>query len=518
MTHGFTGELPPARLNLARYCIAGAARHTPNKVALTIADGTGCQQLTYAEIEDTVLRLASAFDLVGLETGDRVFIRMGNSFDYAAVFFAANAAGLVPIPASSMLSASEAAYMMEDSGAAAVVHDGTLELPELQDGVKLVGPGDLKAFKSGPRGAYADTAAKQPGYMVYTSGTSGQPKGVLHAQRAVWGRRPMYEGWYGIGPDDVMLHTGAFNWTYTLGTGLFDPWANGASTIVYTGPRDRSIWLKLINEFEPTIMASVPALYRQMLGDGGLSPETMGKLRHGLTAGEAMPPALMAQWRETTGIPLYEALGMSEISTYISSSPTVPVKPGSPGRPQEGRSVVVLRVDGDETPLLPGETGLIAVHKTDPGMMLGYWNKPEENELVWRGDWFIGGDLGHFDDDGYVWYEGRNDDVMTSFGYRISPLEVENALMRHPDVQQAGVTEVEFNPGMRLVTAFVIRRPHATVNETALIDFAAGSLARYKVPKQVFFVDALPQTPNGKIVRKALGSLLNQRKDHANDR
>lgn len=231
-----------------------------------------------------------------------------------------------------------------------------------------------------------------------------------------------------------------------------------------------------------------------------------------------MPPALMAEWRETTGIPLYEALGMSEISTYISSSPNVPVKPGSPGKPQAGRSVVILRVDGGETPLLPGETGLIAVHKTDPGMMLGYWNKPEENELVWRGDWFLGGDLGHFDDYGYIWYEGRNDDVMTSFGYRISPLEVENALMRHPDVQQAGVTEVEFNPGMRLVTAFVIRREHATVNETALIDFAAKSLARYKVPRQVFFVDALPQTPNGKIVRKALGTLLNQRKDHANDR
>jgi acyl-coenzyme A synthetase/AMP-(fatty) acid ligase len=327
----------------------------------------------------------------------------------------------------------------------------------------------------------------------------------------------MYQGWYGIGPDDVMLHTGAFNWTYTLGTGLFDPWANGASTIVYTGPRDRGIWLKLIAELQPTIMASVPALYRQLLADGGLSPEAMGQLRHGLTAGEAISPQLMQQWRETTGIPLYEALGMSEISTYVSSSPTVPTKPGSPGKPQEGRSVVVLRVDGDETPLLPGETGLIAVHRSDPGMMLGYWNKPEENEQVWRGDWFIGGDLGRFDDDGYLWYEGRNDDVMTSFGYRISPLEVENALMRHPAVLQAGVTEVEFNPGMRLVTAFVIKREHARVTETELIDFASQSLARYKVPKQVFFVDALPHTPNGKVVRKALASLLNQRKDHAND-
>jgi acyl-coenzyme A synthetase/AMP-(fatty) acid ligase len=332
MSVGYSGELPPERLNLARYCIAPAARHAPDKIALTIADGTGYQQLTFAQIEDAVLRLSSAFRLLGLQTGERVFIRMGNSFDYAAVFFAANAAGLVPIPASSMLSAGEADYMIRDSGAAAIVHDATLDLPPLDDGVRRIGPAELKAFKAGPRGSYADTAAKQPAYMVYTSGTSGTPKGVLHAQRAVWGRRPMYRDWYGMTPDDVLLHTGAFNWTYTLGTGLFDPWANGASSIVYTGPRDRSIWLRLIGELQPTIMASVPALYRQMLADGGLSPDVMGKLRHGLTAGEAMPPALMAEWQDTTGVPLYEALGMSEISTYISSSPTTAGEGGKPGQ------------------------------------------------------------------------------------------------------------------------------------------------------------------------------------------
>jgi acyl-coenzyme A synthetase/AMP-(fatty) acid ligase len=518
MTAGFTGELPPERLNLARYCIAASARRSPHKVALSIADGETIHHLTYAEIEDTVLRLASAFTLLKVPAGERVFIRMGNSFDYAAVFFAANAAGMVPIPASSMLSAAEVEYMIADSGASVVVHDGKLDLPELDASIKLIGPGDLKAFKTGPRGTWSDTAAKQAGYMVYTSGTSGTPKGVLHAQRAVWGRRPMYEGWYGMTSEDVLLHTGAFNWTYTLGTGLFDPWANGASSIIYTGPRDRTIWLKLIKHLQPTILASVPALYRQLLADGGLSPGAMGRLRHGLTAGEACPIALMEEWQSATGIPLYEALGMSEISTYVSSSPSVPTRPGSPGKPQAGRSVAILHVKSGETPLLPGETGLIAVHRSDPGMMLGYWGKPEEDHEVYRGDWFVGGDLGHFDDDGYFWYEGRNDDVMTSFGYRISPLEVENALMRHPAVQQAGVTEVEINPGMRLVTAFIVKRPDRTVNEAELLEFAGGSLARYKVPKQVFFCEALPQTPNGKIMRKSLASLLKQRKDHANDR
>ncbi len=236
---GFTGELPPARFNLTRYCLAQSARDQADKTALTIADGTSYQTLSFAEIEDTILRLASAFRLLGFDRGARILIRMGNSFDYAAVFFAANAAELVPIPASSMLSADEISFILSDSQAAAIVHDGMLDMPDLPVGCRLITPADIAAFKSGPRGQYADTAATTPAYMVYTSGTSGRPKGVLHAQRAAWGRRPMYQGWYGINSEDTILHTGAFNWTYTLGTALFDPWANGASSIVYTGPRDR---------------------------------------------------------------------------------------------------------------------------------------------------------------------------------------------------------------------------------------------------------------------------------------
>lgn len=514
---GFSGELPPEKFNLAKYCLARSSQNHPEKVALTIADGVSYRTLTYSTIEDIILRIASAFRLLGFQPGARILIRMGNSFDYAAVFFAANAAELVPIPASSMLSAEEISFLLEDSEAAAVVHDDVLPLPELPPACRLITPRDIEVFKTGQRGRYGDTSAATPAYLIYTSGTSGKPKAVLHAQRTVWGRRPIYQGWYGLTSDDTILHAGAFNWTYTLGTALFDPWANGASSIVYTGPRDRSIWLKLIADLDPTIMAAVPTLYRQMLNDGGVSPKSMGTLRHGLTAGEAIFPGLQKDWFETTGIPLYEALGMSEISTYISSSPAVPTKPGSPGKPQHDRCVRILPVSGGEDPLKPGETGLIAVHRSDPGMMLGYWNRPEEDQTVFRGDWFIGGDLGYFDDDGYLWFEGRNDDVMTSFGYRISPLEVESAIMRHPAVQQAGVTEVELHPGMKLVSAFVVLREHETLSASELIDFASRSLARYKVPKQVFFVELLPQSGNGKIIRKDLAMLLNQSKDHAND-
>src|SRR5690606_30293221 len=176
----------------------------------------------------------------------------------------------------------------------------------------------------------------------------------------------------GIGPDDVMVHAGAFNWTYTLGVGISDPWANGATGILYTGPRDIHVWPALIDAYRGTIFAAVPTLYRQLLKYCDITPSALPSLRHGLTAGEALPPAVDREWRTRTGRVLYEALGMTEISTYVSCSPSVPVRTGSPGRPQAGRCVAILPVGGGETPLAVGETGLLAVHRSDPGMMLGY--------------------------------------------------------------------------------------------------------------------------------------------------
>ena len=342
-----------------------------------------------------------------VELGGRLLIRMGNSADYALVFLGAIAAGLVPIPASSDLSASEIAFILEDSGASVVVHSHGLDLPSAADALITLDAGDIARFKRGLQGGYADTGADDPAYMVYTSGTSGRPKGVLHGHRAIWGRRPMYSGWYDrIGADDVTLHTGAFNWSYTMGTGLFDPWANGATAVLYTGAKDIQAWPALIARIKPSIMASVPTLYRQMLKHCAIDADTFSSLRLCLVAGEALPPGVAEAWRAATGLGLCEALGMSEISTYLSTSPAMAARPGSPGRPQPGRSVAILPVEGGTTPCPAGETGVIAVHRSDPGMMLGYWNRPDEEAEVFRGDWFCGGDLGAMDDDGYHPFPG----------------------------------------------------------------------------------------------------------------
>ena len=508
----YSGERPPARFNMARYCLREAARLTPDKVALIVVSDARApveraERWTYRQLDDAVRRVAAGLRGLGLKPGARLMIRMGNTSDYALLFFGAIAAGCVPLPSSAQLTEKEADFLLLDSGARLSATSDELAITP-PPGVRVLGPAEMTALRANDRPLeYADTAAADPAFLVYTSGTTGQPKGVLHAQRSAWGRRPMYQGWYGIRTADVILHAGAFNWTYTLGVGLTDPWANGATAVLYNGPRDVAVWPLLMAKFRATLFAAVPGVYRQILKYTDLRDFDLSGLRHGLTAGEALSVALLEQWREITGKELYEALGMSECSTYISSSPSVPVKPGSPGKPQQGRCVAALPVEGGEEPLPPGETGLLAVHRSDPGLMLGYWNRPDEEECVYRGEWFIGGDLVHFDADGYMTYHGRNDDVMNAMGYRVSPLEVEHCLSQHPAVAEVAVTELAVRDGVSVIAAFVVPRdpdePEG-VDAAPLLAHAHQHLAAYKCPREIIFTDGLPRTANGKVRRREL--------------
>jgi acetyl-CoA synthetase len=301
-----------------------------------------------------------------------------------------------------------------------------------------------------------------------------------------------------------VLHAGAFNWTYTLGTGLTDPWANGATAIVYTGPKDPSLWPRLIAANGATIFAGVPSLYRQILKYGRPERGSLGVLRHGLIAGETPPPGLFEEWSGRTGTELYEALGMSEISTYISCSPTVPRKPGAVGKPQPGRSVAILPADGVAEPLPTGSEGLLAVHRSDPGLMLGYWNRLEEEAEAFRGNWFIGGDLASMDGEGYVTHHGRANDLMKAMGYRVSPLEVEAVLAEHPAVGEAACAEVRVREDVTVIGAFIVAKEGAPRDAEAIKAFAASRLAPYKCPREIVFLDALPRTANGKVKRGAL--------------
>jgi acyl-coenzyme A synthetase/AMP-(fatty) acid ligase len=486
---------------MAAHTLAPALR-TPDKVALEVlaAPGAVAARRTHGEIAALVRAAAGGLAARGLRRGERVALRLGNSEDFPLLFFAANALGAVPAPLSPQLTVPEVAAILADLAPAMVLAGEGLALPEAP-GVPVLGPAEIAALRGHDPADFAATGPDDPAFIVYTSGTAGQPKGVVHAQRAAWARRMMWDGWYGLRADDRVLHAGAFNWTYTLGAGLTDPWAIGATALIYAGPPDRAVWPRLAAAHGATIFAAAPGVYRQMLDAPGLGPSFAG-LRHGLSAGEALPAAVRSAWSAATGKPVYEALGMSEISTYVSFSPARPTVEGAAGFPQPGRRVAVLGEDGDD-PVPRGTEGLLAVSRRDPGLMLGYWQRPEETAAALRGEWFVTGDRAVMRADGAIVSLGRADDLINAGGYRVGPAEIEAALAEHPGVAEAAAVELAVRPGVSIVAAFFVPAGPAP-SEAELAAHCAARLARYKCPRAFRAVPALPRGANGKLLRRRL--------------
>lgn len=487
----------PAPFNMAAHTFAPAERR-PEKVALEVlgAPGEVVERWTHGALAEAVRRTAGGLAAAGLRPGERVLLRLGNSSDFPILFFAANALGAVPVAVSAQLTVAEVGAILADLAPALVCLGAGLALPEAP-GAPVIAAGEIAALRGHEPLPYAATAPDDPAYMVYTSGTSGGPKGVVHAQRAAWARRMMWDGWYGLTPEDRVLHAGAFNWTFTLGAGLTDPWAIGATALIHAGPADRTVWPRLIAAHGATIFAAVPGVYRQMLGEVGALPA----LRHGLSAGEALPAAVREAWTAATGRPVYEALGMSEVSTYVSFSPARPPVAGCAGYPQPGRRVAVIGEDG--APLGRGEDGLLAVSRRDPGLMLGYWRRAAETAAAFRGEWFVTGDRARMRADGAIVHLGRADEVMNAGGFRVSPAEVEAALAAHPGVAEAAAVEMPVREGVSVIAAFYVP-VEAPVAEAELAAHCAGRLARYKCPRVFRAVAALPRGANGKLLRRRL--------------
>lgn len=489
--------------NLARESLGKRAENAEfaSRPAFSFVDGEHVERWTYAEAWAEVRRIARGLLSKGLVPGDRLLIRLPHSPAYAFTFFAANLAGLVPVPASPQLTREEAEFLANDSEARAMVVSREGRLPGYR-GLELF-PEDIARLDGG--GLLPETTAEDPAYLIYTSGTTARPKGVLHAQRVLRGRALMAtDAWEAFEPADVTMHAGTLNWSYTMGVGLMDPWAAGAHAMLVSAGVDAASWPRLIEKYGVTVFVAVPTVYRQMLKYGRPEGCDLSALRYGLCAGEALSPAIAEEWRIRVAKDLYEALGMTECSTYISSGPGVPVHPGSPGRPQPGRRVVILPEDGGEEPLPPGEVGLLAIHRSDPGLMLGYWRRPDEEAAVFRGDWFIGGDRALIDDDGYVWFQGRADDTIKSFGYRLSPVEIEAALSSCPGVAEVAVVGLPIDADKTLVLACVVPQPGLVLTDGVLREHAERHLAEYKRPHQYRVVESLPRTANGKLQRRVL--------------
>ncbi|EPX78440.1 class I adenylate-forming enzyme family protein [Salipiger mucosus] len=488
----------PAPFNLAAHVLrAGAA--VPDKIALSIVKPTGAERWSYARLTAAVRGTATGLLREGLVPGDLLLLRLGNTVDFPIAYLGAIAAGIVPVPTSSQLTEKEVAGILDHLSPKAILRGDGVACPGTA--TPVLGEASFRAWRDLPPADYDMGDPERLAYVVYTSGTSGRPRAVGHAHRAIWARQMMMQGWYDLRPEDRLLHAGAFNWTYTLGTGLMDPWTMGATALIPTAGTDPAQLSLLMKRNDATIFAAAPGVYRNVLK---YPVPPLPKLRHGLAAGEKLAAPIRDAWREATGTEIYEAYGMSECSTFISSAPSRPAASGAIGAPQEGRRVAIIDPEG--TPVERGTPGTIAVHRTDPGLMLEYLHAPEETAAKFAGDWFVTGDQGAMREDGQIDYLGRDDDMMNAGGYRVSPLEVEAALADLPGIAEIGVTDVEVKEGVRVIAAFYVS--DSELDEEALMAEAAERLARYKQPRAWVRVDALPRNPNGKMIRKAL-------KDHA---
>ncbi len=478
----------PAPFNLAAHVLAKGAT-LPDKPALQIVRPTGAERWSYQRLIAAVRGCGTGLLALGLQPGDRILMRLGNTPEFPVLFLGAIAAGLVPVPTSSQLTGPEVTAMAARISPALIVADDGIALPDPLP-CPVMPAADLADMARLAPCAWDMGAPDRLAYIVFTSGSSGRPQAVAHAHRAVWARGMMHQGWEGLTEADRMLHAGAFNWTYTLGTGLMDPWTLGATALIPGAGVTPAQLPLLLKRFDATIFAAAPGVIRQMLR-APIPP--LPRLRHGLSAGETLPAALRQAWVEATGTDLHEALGMSECSTFISGAPDRPAPDGTTGYPQPGRHIAIL---GDAGEVPPGTPGILAIRADDPGLMLGYLPNP----VPLQGGWFLTGDLVQMQANGALTYLGRNDDMMNAGGYRVSPLEVEAALLQHPTLTDVAVTEAEIRPGTRIIACFYC----AETPPDDLEAFAAARLARYKQPRAYVRLDHLPRNANGKIKRRAL--------------
>ncbi len=478
----------PSPFNLAAHVLAAGAR-TPEKIALEVL---GSETWTYRDLIAAVLGTARGL-AERTAPGAMVLLRLGNTPDFPIAYLAALAAGRVPIPTSPALTEPEIAEMTEGLPIALVLRDAQITCPRHPEIIDLPALRALRRLSPLP---YEMGDPDRLGYIVFTSGTSGRARAVAHAHRAIWARGMMTEGWYGLTPEDRVLHAGAMNWTYTLGTGLMDPWSVGATALIPKPGTASADLPALMAYHSATLFAAAPGVYRQLL-KAPIPP--LPALRHGLSAGEKLPEPTRTAWQAATGTPIFEAYGMSECSTFISASPSAPARSGTLGKAQPGRRVAIL---GPKGPVAASQSGTIAIDRADPGLMLGYWGAPEETAACFQGDWFLTGDTGRADPDGYICYEGRADDMMNAGGFRVSPLDVEAALADAPGLTSVACTDIEIKPGVRVIAAFyTASRP---LDEAALRVYVTPKLARYKQPRLYIHLPALPVGANGKLQRKAL--------------
>jgi acetyl-CoA synthetase len=513
----------------ARYNIAADVcdRHAgdPGKIALIGEDSDGkTWKMTFREVQRKANQLANLLLSLGLVKGDRVMLLLGQNAWTAIGHVACWKAGLVSVPTSILFAADAVAYRLNAVGVRAVITD-LANLPSVEkarlvapamkhvflvDGTAPNAPSIAKAIEAA-RDSFenVDTAADDPAFLNFTSGTTGNPKGALQAHRSMLGHMPGAEMGFDSFPQpgDCMWSPADWAWLAGLMDVLMPAWFHGVPVLTFRAPRfDPEQAYAMMGRHRVRTTLLTPTMLRVMRQIPDPVKRYGLDLRTIISGGESVGKELHEWSTGALGVPINEMFGQTECNLVLASNGNMmPVKPGSLGRAVPGHVAGI--VDDSGQPLPAGTIGNLAFRSPDPVMMLEYWQNPEATRNKYADGWLITGDLALCDEDGYFWFHGRADDVITSAGYRIGPSEIEDALARHPAVVMAAAVGVPDPVRTESIKAFVILKEGISPSP-ALVEevrnFVRDHLARHEVPRDIEFVATLPMTTTGKILRREL--------------
>ena len=492
---------------------------TDRLALIHLADDGRETRYSFRDLQRLSNRCANVLEAQGVEQGDRVAILLAQGPETAVAHLATYKLGAIAVPLFTLFGEEALEYRVADSGARVVISDqaGLAKLEKIRDKVPAletvisVDGGDAldwhRLLERASDGFLpVATLANDPALIIYTSGTTGPPKGALHAHRVLLGHLPGVEMPQSFFPQpgDLIWTPADWAWIGGLLDVLLPAWHHGVPVVARRFAKfDPEQAFKLLADLGVR-NAFLPPTALKFMRTVERPPQT--RLRSVGSGGETLGAEMLAWSREAFGVTVNEFYGQTECNLVVSNCAEImAVKPGSMGRPVPGHRVAVIDEAGNE--VARGAAGTIAVRRPDPVMFLGYWRNPAATAAKFRGDWLVTGDQGSMDDDGYLRFVGRDDDVITSGGYRIGPGEIEDCLIKHPAIAMAAAVGVPDPIRTERVKAFIVLKP-GRAGDAALVrdiqDFVKTRLAAHEYPREVAFVEALPMTATGKIIRKAL--------------
>lgn len=496
-----------------------------DKIALLFSDPAREESYTFAQMKGLSDKFGNALHSLGITKGDRVFIFMPRSPELYAAFIGAVKIGAIVGPLFEAFMEAAVKDRLQDSEAVAIITTPKLksrvpvaDLPALKHVILVGAEGELadkevsfeKIMAEASDQLDIEWVDREDGMQLhYTSGSTGKPKGVLHVHNSMIQHMQTGKWVLDLRDDDIYWCTADPGWVTGTAYGMWAPWLNGVTTVIRGGRFSPDDWYATLQNYKVTVWYSAPTAFRMLMGAGGdlVKKYDLSSVRHVLSVGEPLNPEVVRWGMKVYDKRIHDNWWMTETGAQlISNYPSMPIKPGSMGKPLPGIRAAI--VDDHANVLPPYSMGNLAVQAPWPSMMRKIWNNPVKYDEYFRlKPWYISGDSAYMDEDGYFWFQGRVDDVINTSGERVGPFEVESRLVEHPAVAEAGVIGKPDPLRGEIIKAFIaLREGYQPSDELIkeIQEFVKKGLAAHAAPREIEFRDKLPKTRSGKIMRRVL--------------